>query len=88
MFRVQKHQCRTCIYRKDCTRNVQCLDEAAIADPHMDGFFRGYRICHHSDAVCCRGFWDRHKDHFTLGQIAQRLRFVLYVDVDTERGGK
>ena len=84
MFCVQGHQCRTCIYRKDCALDVKSL-EMVIADPRMEGFFVGYRICHHSDDVCCRGFWDRHKDRFTLGQIVQRLRLVAYVDVDTRR---
>ena len=82
MFRVQKYQCKTCIYRKDSHLDVKSL-EAAVADPHMDGFFIGYRICHHSDNVCCRGFWKKHKDYFTLGQIAQRLGLVVKVDVDT-----
>lgn len=56
--------------------------EAAVADRHMPGFFRGHRICHHSNDVCCRGFWNRHKDKFTLGQIAQRLGLVRFVQED------
>lgn len=51
------------------------------ADPH--GGFKNYRICHHSNDVCCRGFWDRHKNEFQLGQIAQRLGMVEFVNVDT-----
>ena len=46
----------------------------------MPGFFIGYRVCHHSqndpEGVCCRGFWNKHKDHFTNGQLAQRLGLV------------
>lgn len=80
-FRVQKTPCKTCIYRKDSPLDIAKL-EAEIADPHMDGFFKGYRICHHSEDVCCRGFWDRHKGAFTLGQLAQRLGFVEFVQVD------
>jgi hypothetical protein len=45
----------------------------------MVGFFVGYRICHHSEDVCCRGFWNRHSEHFTLGQIAKRLGMVEFV---------
>jgi len=59
--------------------------EQQIADPRMPGFFRGYRACHHASnrrGVCCRGFWDRHKDHFAAGQLAQRLRLVVFVTVD------
>jgi hypothetical protein len=83
MFKVQRKQCPTCIYgkRSGVRRSIAQL-EAQIADPHMPGFFLGYRVCHHSDGVCCAGFWRRWKDHFTLGQIAQRLGWVRYVEVD------
>lgn len=83
MFKVQAQQCASCIYRPDSPLDLQQL-ETAIADPHLEGRFRGHRICHHSKDVCCRGFWDAHKDHMTgLGQIAQRLNMVQFVDVDT-----
>lgn len=79
-FLVQSRPCRTCIYRKDSPLDLKKL-EAAIADPH--GGFTGYRICHHSDDACCRGFWSRHKNHFALGQIAQRLGLVRFANEDT-----
>ena len=82
MFRVQSQQCETCIYRKDSPLNLNAL-EAAIADRWMKGHFSGYRICHHSNDVCCRGFWNKHKDHFDAGQLAQRLGLVEFVTVDT-----
>lgn len=74
--------CATCIYRPDSSLNIKKL-EADVADPHMKGFFKGYRVCHHSKDLCCRGFWEKHKDHFTLGQLAQRLNLVEYVDEDS-----
>lgn len=80
MFKVQKKQCKTCIYRPDCPLDLEALEEQ-ISDGH--GGFSGHRICHHSDDVCCRGFWERHKDEFQLGQVAQRLNMVEFVDVDT-----
>lgn len=61
--------------------------EAEIADPHVEGFFRGFRVCHaHEDdsRICCRGFWARHKNHFTLGQIAQRLGWIRFVGADVD----
>lgn len=82
MLKVQRRMCATCIYRPDSTLDIKKL-ERDVADPRMAGFFRGYRICHHSKDVCCRGFWEAHKDHFTLGQLAQRLDQVMVVDVDT-----
>ncbi len=83
-FRVQKKLCETCIYHKSSPLDLKKL-EADVADGNMEGFFCGYRICHHSDDVCCRGFWEAHKDDFQLGQIAQRLNMVEFVDVDTLR---
>lgn len=76
-FKVQRRMCTTCIYRLDIRKL-----ERDVADPHMAGFFRGHRICHHSRDVCCAGFWKRHKDSFTAGQLAQRLNFVEFVEVD------
>jgi hypothetical protein len=79
-FKVQQRMCSTCIYRHDSTLNIKKL-EADVADKY--GGFRGHRICHHSKDVCCRGFWERHKDKFAAGQIAQRLKMVEFVNVDT-----
>lgn len=79
-FKVQSRPCDSCIYRKDNPLNLAAL-ESAIADSH--GGFTGYRICHHSDDVCCAGFWRRHRDKFAMGQIAQRLGMVEFVTVDT-----
>jgi len=86
-FRVQRKQCKTCIYRANSPLDIQRL-EAQVKDEHMG--FKGYRVCHHGpgrgkNMVCCRGFWDRHKDEFALGQIAQRLDLVEFVTVDTLR---
>jgi len=74
--------CATCIYRPGSPLDLAAL-EAAVADPHMPGYFSRHRICHHSDDACCAGFWARHKDAFTLGQLAQRLGRVEFVDDDT-----
>lgn len=80
MFKVQKKACSTCIYRKDSKLDLKHLEEQ-VKDKW--GFFKGHRVCHHSDDVCCRGFWNRHKNDFQLGQLAQRLKAVLFVEVDT-----
>ena len=83
-FLVQKRLCATCIYRKDSPLDVHGL-EAQVADPHMPGFFRSYRVCHHTkdtSGICCAGFWRRHRRQFTLGQLAQRLGLVRYVTID------
>ncbi len=82
MLKVQKKMCSSCIYLPSSSLDLKKL-EADVADKHMPGYFRGHRICHHSNDVCCRGFWNRHKDKFTLGQIAQRMGWVRFVTVDT-----
>jgi hypothetical protein len=82
MFKIQRRQCATCIYRADSPLDVAAL-EAAIRDPRMPGHFAGHRVCHHSEDACCAGFWARHKDDFDAGQIAQRLRLAVLVDDDT-----
>lgn len=76
--------CATCIYRPDSSLDLAEL-ERQIADPKMPGYFLGHRVCHHApnrSGICCRGFWEKHRDNFTAGQLAQRLDAVEFVDVD------
>lgn len=84
MLKVQQKQYSTCIYHKDSPLNIKHL-EAQIKDPRMKDRFDGHRICHHSKTAICNGFWTRHKDHFQLGQIAQRLKCVEFVNDDIFR---
>ena len=80
-MKVAAKQCRTCIYLPGSPLDLKQL-EAQVADPYMPGFFQGHRLCHHfkgdldTPEVCCRGFWNKYKDSFTAGQIAQRLGVV------------
>jgi hypothetical protein len=72
--------CDTCIYRPDSPLNLKALEDA-VRDPHMG--FKGHRECHHAkrgSGICCRGFWNAHKDEFPAGQIAQRLNVVEFLD--------
>jgi hypothetical protein len=78
---VQRSPCASCIYRKACPLDVAALEDE-VRDPHMPAFFTGYRICHHSTRAVCAGFWVRHHDAFTLGQLATRLGLVRFVDED------
>ncbi len=80
-FKVKSKMCDTCIYRPECALDINTLEDA-VKDPFMKGYFKGHRECHtpkRKSGHCCRGFWNRHKDSFTLGQLAQRLGFVEYV---------
>lgn len=79
-FDVRKTSCETCIYRRDSPFDIEELEDM-VRDPSGHGF-AGFRICHHSKSLCCRGFWNRHKDEFPLGQVAQRLGMVKFVRED------
>lgn len=79
MFKVQSKRCKTCIYNKNSPLNLEQL-ENQVKDRY--GFYSGHRICHSSKNVCCRGFWDKHKDEFAAGQIAQRLKLVEFVECE------
>jgi hypothetical protein len=72
-LKVQKEPCSTCVYRKDSRLDPDALDDR-VRDPHVG--FKGYRICHHSDDACCRGFWNRHKDEFAMQ--------ALHADMEVE----
>lgn len=76
MFKVQKKACKSCIYRKDSPLDVTALENQALKKD-------SWRVCHHSEDVCCRGFWNKNKHNFNLGRIMQRLGAVKYVSVDT-----
>jgi hypothetical protein len=80
-LKVQRRACATCIYGHNWHGTSIEELEAQVADGY--GGFNGSRICHHSDNVTCRGFWNRHKDDFQAGQVAQRLVCVEFVDIDT-----
>ena len=83
MFKVQKKMCATCIYKPDSSLDLKKLEDD-VRDKHIG--FKGFRACHHAhdkDSICCRGFWNAHKDEFAAGQIAQRLNCVQFVNVDT-----
>jgi len=79
-FLVQDRLCATCIYRPDSPLDLNKL-ENDVRDEYKG--FAGHRICHHSDTACCRGFWNKHKNDFPMGQIAQRLNAVEFVHHDT-----
>jgi hypothetical protein len=83
VFKVQTKICATCIYTWPLDELRRLLEQ--VADPAMPGFFANYRACHHApdgSGVCCRGFWNAHKNDFNAGQVAQRLGLVEFVEID------
>lgn len=83
-LRVQVAPCSTCIFRKDSPLDLKRL-LGAVREKNRFGFefFKGHRVCHHSHDAVCYGFWAKYRDKFQLGQIAQRLGIVEYVNDDT-----
>ena len=86
-FKVQDRMCRTCIYGPNTHFDIERLENDCREKVHgkFIDFFAKYRVCHHSKDACCHGFWRRHKDHFQLGQLAQRLGMVRFVDDEDTR---
>lgn len=82
-FEVMIRQCKTCIYHPNWRGTPVEMLEDQVRDKYI-GFAR-FRACHsqpHGKKACCRGFWNRHKDEFAAGQIAQRLKLVRFVEPD------
>jgi hypothetical protein len=80
-LRVQKTACETCVYRPESPINPLELEESIrekVRGQEID-FFTGFRICHLSKTACCAGFWVKNKDKFQMGQLAQRLNLVEFV---------
>jgi hypothetical protein len=83
-FLVMRRQCKTCIYRKSWMGTPVEQLEDQVRETHRGATgFKGSRICHsqkRGGRATCRGFWNRHKDKFVAGQVAQRLDAVVYVE--------
>jgi hypothetical protein len=73
IFRVQRKICGTCIFRPERPLDLAKLEDE-VCDPY--GCIEDHRICHHSEDVCCRGFWPRHKDESAADRIVQRHKCV------------
>lgn len=86
-FAVRETMCESCIYRPDSSLDIVSLEDQ-VRDPKMAGHFKGFRMCHtpkRMSGLVCRGFWDRHRDHFDGGQLAQRLGIVEFTNVPRKR---
>ena len=70
-FKVIEKACDTCIYRADSPLDLEKL-ENQVRDQYVG--FRSYRVCHESKSACCRGFWNRHKDQFSVGASGPTIK--------------
>ena len=73
-LRVQRAECRTCIYRPDFPLNLSKLEAACYDDK---GQMIAYRTCHCSEDAVCSGFWARYED-----RIPEQLRSGVVFVVD------
>ena len=81
-FRVQEHPCNQCLF--STARIVDQERSDAIVKGCLDT--DRYFICHKdrkhgNHGACCRGFWDRYKNHFLAGRLAQLLEIVKFVRI-------
>lgn len=82
-FKIQTKQCDQCLFSR--RRIVTAARfKNIIRDCTQLGNEKHF-VCHKAslkgDSVCCRGFWDKYKNNFQLGQVAQRLNLVEEVEV-------
>jgi len=75
VFRVQGSKCDQCLFSDNKIVNDDRKEEVLRTTLKKDTFF----VCHKTDDVCCKGYWDKYKDKFTVGQIAQRLNLMKEV---------
>lgn len=84
---VQKHPCSQCLFTDKRivprTRAVSIVNDCLKRDT--------YFVCHKTqiekcnEDVVCHTFWNRYKNNFNLGRIAQRLRVVKFVSVGLDK---
>lgn len=79
---VRKTKCDQCLFTDN-----RIVSQKRAGDVVKDCLKRDtYFICHKTQTedapqdMCCRGFWDQHKNNFNLGRIAQRLQAVRFVE--------
>jgi hypothetical protein len=86
MLKVQKKRCNECLFGDNFVVSCEERRDEVIRDAlAKDSYF----VCHKSsisnkkkdEDVCCRGYWDAHKDDFNLGRIAQRLGGPYFMTV-------
>lgn len=77
-MRVQKTKCNQCLFTKNRVVSEEVAAKIIKTALKKDTYFN----CHKTQVkglksnVCCKGFWDAHKNNFNLGRVAQRLGIV------------
>lgn len=74
---VCEKRCANCLISKNRIVSPERAEEIISECIETQNFF----ICHNSETVCCRGFYDKYGHYSQLVRIAQRLNAVRFVEV-------
>lgn len=83
-MKVQKTKCNQCLFTKNKIVSGDRARSIVKEALQNDTFFG----CHKTQLkglksdVCCKGFWDSHKNNFKLGRLAQWAGAVQEVVID------
>ena len=72
-MKVQKNQCNQCLFTKNRVVSKERMLDVVEQTLKQNTYFECHKATIQKQDVCCKGYWDRYKDHFTLGRIIQRL---------------
>ncbi len=78
-MKIQKTKCNQCLFSKNRIVDAKRAAEVIRDALGKDTYFNCHKAKIKGADVCCRGFWDAHKDNFNLGRIAQRLNVIKEV---------
>lgn len=80
---IQRQQCDQCLFSRNRIVSNERAADIIRGCVEKDTYFQCHKtqVKGSSQDVCCRGFWDKFKNRFNLGRIAQRLNIVKEVDI-------
>lgn len=80
MIKIQKTKCDQCLFTKNRIVTLERAKEAVKDILDNDSYFCCHKSMDNND-VCCRGFWDAHKNDFSLGRLLQHLHIIIFIDL-------
>lgn len=76
MMKVAEQRCNQCLFGPNKIVSERRKREVLRQCERQDAHF----VCHKSDDICCRGFYDTHTSN--LIRIMQRLNGIEFVKVE------
>lgn len=85
-FQVCSQKCSECLFTKNKIvsddRRKEIIDECLkLAN---ETFFECHKATLQNKHVCCKGFYDTYGDRVTIIQLAERLNFIDFIDIEGE----